>query len=112
MRLLDQIKALVKEPPPAYAFEVSEKGLASAYASQLDFREFPEGTLSVSPVRDNVQKPAAFSAAVAGHNPANGSKKRRSAALIIPDYACRLQVLDFDSFPEKPEEQLQLIRFR
>jgi len=113
MSVLDRITALVKEPPPAYAFEVSEKGIASAHATQQDFRDLPEGTISVSPVRDNVQKPAAFSAAVAGLYPApNGSKKRRTAALIVPDYSCRLQVLDFDSFPEKPEEQLELIRFR
>jgi type IV pilus assembly protein PilM len=112
MFVLDRLRALVKEPPPAYAFEVSEKGIASAYADRQDFRELPEGTISVSPVRDNIQQPAAFSAAVAGLYPANGGKKRRSAALIVPDYACRLQVLDFDSFPEKAEEQLQLIRFR
>jgi type IV pilus assembly protein PilM len=113
MTVLDRITALVKEPPPAYAFEVSEKGIASAYAAQQDFRELPEGTILVSPVSDNVQKPAAFSAAVAGLYPApKGSKKRRTAALIVPDYSCRLQVLDFDSFPEKPEEQLELVRFR
>jgi type IV pilus assembly protein PilM len=113
MTVLDRITALVKEPPPAYAFEVSEKGIASAHAAQHDFRELPEGTISVSPVRDNVQKPAAFSAAVAGLYPSpKGNKKRRTAALIVPDYSCRVQVLDFDSFPEKPEEQLELIRFR
>ncbi len=113
MTVLDRITALVKEPPPSYAFEVSEKGIASACAAEPDFRELPEGTISVSPVRDNVQKPAAFSAAVTGLYPArNGNKKRRTAALIVPDYSCRLQVLDFDSFPDKPEEQLQLIRFR
>src|SRR5947208_2650144 len=113
MSVLDRITALVKEPPPAYAFEVSEKGIASAHDSQQDFRELPEGAITVSPVKDNIQKAAAFSAAIAGLYPSpNGNKKRRSAALILPDYACRLQVLDFDSVPDKPEEQLQLIRFR
>jgi type IV pilus assembly protein PilM len=113
MTLLDRITALVKEPPPAYAFELSEKGIASSHAAAQSFRELPEGTISVSPVHDNVQKPADLSAAVAGLYPAaNGNKKRRTAALIVPDYSCRLQILDFDSFPEKPEEQLQLVRFR
>ena len=40
------------------------------------------------------------------------SRKRRRAALILPDYAARVTVLDFDSFPSSPEEQLSLIRFR
>jgi type IV pilus assembly protein PilM len=39
-------------------------------------------------------------------------KKRTPAALILPDYAARVTVLDFDSFPSAPEEQLQLIKFR
>ncbi len=112
MSVLDQIAALVKEPPPAYAFEVSEKGIASAHAALPAFCDFPEGTISVSPLRDNVQKADAFHTAVAGLYPAPPSRRRRSAALILPDYSSRVQVLDFDSFPDKPAEQLQLIRFR
>ena len=112
MSVLDQIAALVKEPPPAYAFEVSEKGIASAHAALPAFRDLPEGTISVSPLRDNVQKADAFSAVVAGLYPAAPNRRRRSAALILPDYSSRVQVLDFDSFPDKPAEQLQLIRFR
>ena len=112
MSVIDNIAALVKEPPPAYAFVVSERGIASSYAALPAFRELPEGTISVSPLRDNVQKADALSAAVVGLYPATGSRKRRAAALILPDYSSRVQVLDFDSFPDKPEQQLQLIRFR
>ena len=32
--------------------------------------------------------------------------------MILPDYAARVSVLDFDSFPSTPEEQLSLVRFR
>ena len=39
-------------------------------------------------------------------------KKRREAALILPDYCARVAVLDFDSFPADPKEQLSLVRFR
>jgi type IV pilus assembly protein PilM len=42
----------------------------------------------------------------------NGSKKRRPAAVILPDYAARVTVLDFDSFPSDAQEQLSLVRFR
>ena len=34
------------------------------------------------------------------------------SCLILPDYSARLSVLDFDSFPEKAEDQAALIRFR
>ena len=32
--------------------------------------------------------------------------------MILPDYCARVSVLDFDSFPSAPEEQLALVRFR
>src|SRR5207244_3377183 len=49
-------------------------------------------------------------AAVRRLAPTNG--KRREAALILPDYCARVAVLDFDSFPADPKEQLSLVRFR
>ena len=44
--------------------------------------------------------------------PANGNRKRRDVALILPDYSSRIAVLDFDDFPSNADEQLTLIRFR
>ena len=41
-----------------------------------------------------------------------GTKKRRRGVLILPDFCARVAVLDFDNFPEKPEEQMSLVRFR
>src|SRR5262249_50831462 len=38
--------------------------------------------------------------------------KRRRASVILPDYAARVTLLDFDSFPSTAEDQLSLIRFR
>ena len=32
--------------------------------------------------------------------------------LILPDYCARVAVLDFDTFPSDPAEQLALVRFR
>lgn len=112
MQLLDRVSALVKEPPPAYAFELSEGGIASAHAGSTAFRELPAGTLSVSPVRDNVQNTEDFSRVVSALYPSPSARRRRAAALILPDYSTRLQVLDFDSFPARHEDRLQLIRFR
>jgi len=34
------------------------------------------------------------------------------AAVILPDFAARVSVLDFDTFPGNPQEQAALVRFR
>lgn len=115
MSFLDSLPPLLKDPPPAFAFEVSEAGIAfspTGRGAQARFHELEPGVVSVSPVRDNVQRPEIFAAHVAALVPASGNKKRRTAALILPDHSARLQVLDFDSFPANAEEQRALIRFR
>jgi type IV pilus assembly protein PilM len=112
MSLLDPITRLIEDPPPSYAFEISEAGIAFAHATDTAFRPFEEGVLAVSPSRDNVQKPESFASHVAALVPAANRGKRRPAALILPDYAARVQVLDFDQFPSAADEQLALIKFR
>jgi len=115
MPLFDSIARLWSDPPPAYAFEISEAGIAfaaCANAGQLKFDSFEPDVVCVSPSRDNLHKPEVFATHVAGLVPAANVRKRRSAALILPDYSARVQVLDFDSFPAAPDEQLSLIRFR
>jgi type IV pilus assembly protein PilM len=109
------LAAFFKDPPPAYAFEVSEAGIAGADLAKAPLSEFhplTAGTLSVSPLRDNVLMPDELAAAVRGLAPVNGNRKRRDMALILPDYCARVSVLDFDSFPTDPKEQLSLVRFR
>ena len=67
--------------------------------------------LKASPLADNILRADAVAAAIARITPPNGAK-RRPAAVILPDYAARVSLLDFDSFPSAPEEQLALVRFR
>src|SRR5207253_10986447 len=105
---------LLKDPPPGYAFELSEAGIAFAKignAPQINFQPFEEGVLLVSPVHDNIQKPELLSAQIHALVPQNGNRKRRTA-LILPDYSSRVAVLDFDAFPSAQEEQRALVRFR
>jgi type IV pilus assembly protein PilM len=107
------LRNLLKDPPPAYAFELSEAGVAFAKIApepQVNFQPFEEGVLTVSPVHDNVQKPEILAKQIESLVP-NGNRKRR-AALILPDYCARVSVLDFDSFPAAAEEQRALVRFR
>jgi len=105
---------LLKDPPPAYAFEMSVAGIAFAKIAappQINFQPFEEGMLSVSPVHDNIQKPELLSSQINSLAPQNGNRKRK-AALILPDYCARVAVLDFDAFPSAHEEQRALVRFR
>ena len=117
MSFFQQISQLVSDPAPGYVFEISEAGVAFAKGAETGFQPFEPATLVVSPVEDNVLKPEAVTAVLKNVAPLDDSKRRaatkkRRAALILPDYAARVNVLDFDSFPSAPEEQLALIRFR
>lgn len=86
--------------------------MAFAHGEQRGFEPFPPGTLQVSPVENNVLRGEVVASMIGRVTPANGGKKRRPAALLLPDLAVRVSVLDFDSFPDVPEEQLSLVRFR
>jgi len=105
---------LLKDPPPTHAFEMSENGIAFARVGEpgkVNFAPFDTGVLQVSPAHDNIQQPQVFQDVIHHIAPPNGHRRRR-AALILPDYCARVAVLDFDSFPADPEEQIALLRFR
>jgi len=118
MSLWSRISQLVKDPPPDYVFEFSEAGIAFAHrgnghrGAETGFAPFEPGTLTPSPVEDNLRRPEAIASLLSRIAAPNGSKGRRPAAVILPDYAARVSVLDFVSFPPAPEEQLSLVRFR
>ncbi|BDC52625.1 hypothetical protein F183_A49400 [Bryobacterales bacterium F-183] len=113
---LAAIANIFRDPPPEHVFEVSPECLSYVRPStpeQIQYRELPAGVVQVSPLKDNLLNPVAFKQAIlqlTSGLPA--SKKPRPAALILPDFAARLQVLDFDTFPSNPEEQQALVRFR
>lgn len=108
------LNTLLGDPPPTWAFEVSEAGIAfgkTATPGEVGFRPLPEGTISVSPLRDNVQAPEMLTQQVAALVPLTPGHRHR-AALILPDYCARTAVLDFDAFPSHLDEQRALVRFR
>lgn len=113
--LLDRLKRMLQDPPPAMAFEISEMGIAAARVgprTEMEFRPLEPGVLSVSPVKENVVAPDDFQTAVASLVNGSAARKRRDVALILPDFSTRIAVLDFDEFPADPKEQLALVRFR
>jgi len=113
--LLDKLKAFVQDPPPAMVFEISEGGIAAArIEAKAEFEYWPlkPGTLAISPLKENIVDSDDFTAAVRALAGPVASRKRKDVALILPDFCVRLVVLDFDSLPSDPKEQLSLIRFR
>jgi len=110
---LDKLKALLQDPPPAMAFEITEAGIAAARIgahAELEFQPLKPGTLTVSPLKENVIDADEFSRAV--RSVSGTQSKRKDVALILPDFSARIAVLDFDNFPSDPKEQASLIRFR
>ncbi len=108
-------RRLVADPPPADIFEVSGRAIAAAHRNgdgpELKHAELAEGVLKVTPLEDNVTDQGAFQAAVnLLSGPAGGRK--RPAALVLPDFAARISVLDFQTFPGSAAEQAMLVRFR
>lgn len=112
MSLLDSIQSLLKDPAPEFAFEISASGIAMSRTrgpATVQFAPLAEGVVVPSPIKENILDVAAFTAAVKKLVPPGG---RRTAALILPDNAMRLTVLEFDNLPEKEEERIALVRFR
>src|SRR6185436_8026560 len=113
--MLEGLKSLLQDPPPAMAFEITEAGIAAARIgsrAELDFHPLKAGTLAVSPVKENVMDPDQFVLAVRALAGTQNARKRKDVALILPDFSARISVLDFDQFPSDPKEQAALIRFR
>ena len=113
--MFDKLKSLLQDPPPAMAFEISEAGIAAARIGsrvELEFVPLRAGTLAVSPLKENVLDPDQFIGAVRSLAGTQASRRRKDAALILPDFSARISVLDFDNFPKDTKEQASLIRFR
>jgi len=108
------LRHLVSEPPPAYLFEVSSASVAMvepAAPGTVKQEPLPPNTLNVSPTSSNLQNAEPFHAALdrlVGVAPG----KRATAALVIPDFAARMAVLDFDELPDDAQQRSSLIRFR
>ncbi len=111
-----QLRRIWLDPPPAYAFEVSQTGIAWSRQVKkertLGFEALEPDVLEISPLKDNVIRQGVLFEAVKAISPGNGKSRKRPAALILPDYCARIAVLDFDDFPSDKKEQEALVRFR
>lgn len=112
--MLQALFKLIQDPPPDYIFELSESGIAYVRPGMARpaFEPLEPGILVPSPMTDNVLKADALSDKVRAVTGIVNNRKRGKAVLILPDYCARVAVLEFDSFPTDPKEQLSLARFR
>jgi len=114
MSALEKITAILKDPPPEFVFEISADGIAMSRTrppSTVQYQALAPGVLTPSPLKENVLDADAFAEAVRKLVPP-GAGRRRKCALLLPDNALRVAVLDFESIPAKEEERQSLIRFR
>ncbi len=109
------LSRLLSEPPPELAYEISESGVAlvrTANPTQVSFHALAQGVIVPSPLHDNVTSPDALLAGVRAVTPPLAGRRRRHAAVLLPDAAARVSVLDFEQLPDKAEERDALVRFR
>jgi len=110
----DRIQRWITEPPPDHVFEITETSLAAVSPrspGQHQQEILTERALLPSPAAPNVLKPQLYREALARFSPP-GALKGTATAVVIPDYAVRMAILDFEEFPTNEEERLALIRFR
>ena len=106
---------ILRDPPPEFVFEVAADGIAISRTrppAALQYVPLKQGVIAPSPVKENILDPAAFADAVRKLTPPATGRRKRAAALILPDNCVRIAVLDFDNLPDKEEERRPLINFR
>ena len=80
--------------------------------SQQRHEVLVERAATASPNAPNLTRPQLYRDALARVAPVAQSGKRTGAALVIPDYAVRMSVIDLEQFPSSEAERLALLRFR
>ena len=114
LTLFDRLQHWITEPPPDHLFEITETSIAAVSPrspGQHKQEILSERGLLPSPAAPNLLKTQLYRDALAKFTPLS-ALKRRAAALVIPDYAARMAILDFEEFPAGEEERTALLRFR
>lgn len=121
--MLQQFIDWLRDPPPSLVFEVSETGVALAklgaktrLPEALLFAPLATGAVEASPIRENVRNPEELGRALeellVQAAPNGARRKKKEAALLLPDNCARITVLDFETLPGDAGERLALIRWR
>jgi type IV pilus assembly protein PilM len=110
---------LISDPPPLVVFEFDESGVTAVRRDSRTLeiagkaeRAFAPGVLDVSAAHPNIRDMEAVEQAVEEILVELGPLPRPEAAVILPDGASRLTLLDFADLPSKAEDRLALLKFR
>lgn len=108
-------------PPPGVAVEIAASGVLAVHQrpgerpgihwDAVAARPLPAGVVQPGLTEANVTDPGALTAAVRQSLEAAGCGGRE-AALLLPDLAFRVALLEFDEIPHRAEELEALVRFR
>jgi type IV pilus assembly protein PilM len=112
--MMGKLQRWLSDPPPDRVFEIAEYSLAEATSrnpGQPHETKLEERGLAASPSVPNIPNPEPYRNALARLAAGDGAK-RMTTALVIPDYAVRMTILDFEEFPAGEPERLALLRFR
>ena len=103
---------------PNVAVEISAERVVAARASagrnqieQYGVRTLPAGALVPSLQAQNVNDHAAVRQAIAIALESAGPRGR-DVTLVVPDAAARVMLMEFDTFPDREQDALSLLRFR
>jgi type IV pilus assembly protein PilM len=118
--MLGPLQDWLRDPPPSLVFEIAETGVSlarvgpkSRLPEALAFAPLAAGVLEASPIKENLHRPdeldQALQQLLQKEVPA---RKKREAALLLPDSCARLAVLDFETLPGDVNERTSLIRWR
>jgi len=104
----------LSDPPPDHVFEISEFALAGVSPrdpGRQNREHFNTRGLTASPSLPNIVRPQLYREALPKIASATGAR-RLTTALVIPDYAVRMAIVDFEEFPAREEDRIALLRFR
>ncbi len=108
---------VVKAGRPPAAVEITPQGVLAAALPRLTggttyaWESLPEGALVPGTDEPNLRQPNAVSAALRAVLD-KVSPHKRAITVVLPDSLIRVFVLDFDAFPAKAAEALEVLRFR
>jgi type IV pilus assembly protein PilM len=102
---------------PPVAVELSSQGVLAAASPGAEqppvyaFEPLPPGAIEPDIAEKNLRSPDVVAAAIRTAIE-QVSPRTRSITMVLPDTVLRVFVLDFDSFPSRPDEAIPVLRFR